>query len=277
MILLLLQAKGDVSRVQLIYERALTAFPVTHYMWQAFANYLQDHLKVPAAVSKVYSRAVRNCPWVGSLWANSLRAIESESTSTEQQHAALYSSALQAGLQTSEDYMEIILARLDGLRHKAQSGMQDLRQAFQQAAELMQTYFPDYTDRSLRIHAYWADCELNLAKDPVAAEAVWEGVLKSTASHYVESWVGYVTMLVLSGNHEQARRVYKRGYSRKLEEGSQPFLCEAWVRFEREHGTASSLAEVSALHAPCLLEYHHRDTTIELVICASTSARYVWH
>ena len=174
-----MQAKGDPARVQLIYERALAPFPVTQYIWQAYAYYLQDHLKVPAAINAVYSRALRNCPWVGSLWANALRALELAVAFNEQQHAALYSSALQAGLQTADDYMEVVLARLDALRHRGPDHIQDLRQGFQQAAELMQTYFPDYIDRGHRVHAYWAECEIHLGKDPAAAEAVWEGVLKA--------------------------------------------------------------------------------------------------
>lgn len=241
----MLQSKGDPAHVQLLYERALAAFPVTTYLWQAYAHYMQDHIKVPAATQKIYSRALRNCPWVGSLWANALRALELHSTCEEQQHTSLYTSALQAGLQTAEDYMEVVLARLDGLRHRSTDQMQALRQGFQQAAELMQTYFPDYMDRSLRLHAYWADCELHIGKEAAAAEAVWENVLKSPMGRYIEPSVAYVTMLVSSGNHAQARRVFKRGYARNLEENGRVFLCEAWLRFEREHGTADSFAEVS--------------------------------
>ncbi|DBA73744.1 TPA: hypothetical protein ACH3X2_009718 [Trebouxia sp. C0005] len=246
------EAKGDPARVQLVYERALAAFPVTHYLWQAYAHYLEDHLKVPAAINAVYSRALRNCPWVGSLWANALRALELSTVFDEQQHATLYSSAVQAGLQTADDYMEVVLARLDALRHRGADRAQELKQGFQQAAELMQTYFPDYIDRTLRIHAYWADCEMHVGQDPAAAEAVWEGVLKSTAARYVETWIGYITMLIGSDNTGQARRVYKRGYSRKLEEAGQLFLCQAWLRFEREHGTADTLAEASRKVRPIL-------------------------
>lgn len=246
------ESKGDPAHVQLLYERALAAFPVTTYLWQAYAHYMQDHIKVPAATQKIYSRALRNCPWVGSLWANALRALELHSTCEEQQHTSLYTSALQAGLQTAEDYMEVVLARLDGLRHRSTDQMQALRQGFQQAAELMQTYFPDYMDRSLRLHAYWADCELHIGKEAAAAEAVWENVLKSPMGRYIEPSVAYVTMLVSSGNHAQARRVFKRGYARNLEENGRVFLCEAWLRFEREHGTADSFAEASRKVRPFL-------------------------
>lgn len=155
--------------------------------------------------------------------------------------------------------MEVVLARLDGLRHMSTDNMQALRQGFQQAAELMQTYFPDYMDRSLRLHAYWADCELHIGKDPAGAEAVWEDVLKGPMARYIEPWIAYVNMLVSSANCAQARRVFKRGHPRNLQENGQAYLCEAWLRFEREHGTAESFAEVSCCLYPdkhcCMCNY----------------------
>ena len=117
---------------------------------------------------------------------------------------------------------------------------------------ILQAYFPDYLDRGLRIHAYWADCEMLLAKDAAAAEAVWEAVLKTAAAKCAESWVGYITMLVSAGNCGEARKVYKRVCGRSLEENGRLVLCEAWVRFEREHGTADTLFQVggsTAQHA----------------------------
>lgn len=52
-----------------IYERAIAVFPVTHYLWLQYARYLETHIKIPSVVKSVYERAVRNCPWIGSLWA----------------------------------------------------------------------------------------------------------------------------------------------------------------------------------------------------------------
>ena len=121
-----------------MYECAIAAFPVTHYLWQSSADYLQGNLKVPSIVNAVYSRAVRNCPWVGTLWANALRALEMTASLDLDEHTKLYSKALQAGLQTAEDYMEVILARLDALRHQGTDNVTLLRLGFQEAAELMQ-------------------------------------------------------------------------------------------------------------------------------------------
>lgn len=64
------QAEGDPARIAVAYERAVAAFPVTKYLWAAYARSLEQRLRgVPGVASAVYARAVRNCPWVGLLWA----------------------------------------------------------------------------------------------------------------------------------------------------------------------------------------------------------------
>jgi len=67
----------------------------------------------------------------------SLRALERGGASEEGQEAA-YHSALAAGMESPEDYMEVCLARLDALRRKGSDHMEGLRAAFQAATELMQ-------------------------------------------------------------------------------------------------------------------------------------------
>ncbi len=87
---------------QLLYERAMAVFPVTHYLWAAYARYIEAHLRMPDVVNRVYRRAVRNCPWVGQLWARALRALE-RGGAPDADQAHLYSAALAAGLQVSNE------------------------------------------------------------------------------------------------------------------------------------------------------------------------------
>lgn len=92
-------------------------------------------------------------------------------------------------------------------------------------------------------------CQLlvNLTQPAVKSDSTRQAWL----CRYAETWVGYITMLVGAGNVDQARRVYKRASARALEENGRLLLCEAWLRFEREHGTADSLAEVGSSAATC--------------------------
>ena len=167
-----------------------------------------------AVVNAVYARAVRNCPWVGPLWARALRALE-RCGAGEERHAALYREALAAGLQVGaglgrrgsmsakmpsnltdsyaaaaastssqsyEDYLEVMLARLDCLRRRCGGGaggdgdaaapVEALRSAFRQASELLQSYFPDHLDRSFRC-VMCRVCTLVPARPWEAREGGW--------------------------------------------------------------------------------------------------------
>lgn len=48
---------------QVVFERAVAQFAVTHGLWLDFARYLEAELKSAALVVPVYARAARNCPW----------------------------------------------------------------------------------------------------------------------------------------------------------------------------------------------------------------------
>jgi squamous cell carcinoma antigen recognized by T-cells 3 len=51
-----------------------------------------------------------------------------------------------------------------------------------------------------------------------------------------EAWVAYITMERALRHIREARALYKRCYARKFADGSQPAMCLAWLRFEREEG-----------------------------------------
>lgn len=102
------QSSGDPARVQLLYERAITDFPVSSDLWLDYTRYLDKTLKVCSLISyfnssvaaiciliysllqvgnvvrDVYSRATKNCPWVGELWVRSLLSLERGRASDEE-------------------------------------------------------------------------------------------------------------------------------------------------------------------------------------------------
>jgi hypothetical protein len=86
-----------------IYERALAAFPLTHFLWLTYTRYLEAHLKIPDIINAVFARAVRNTPWVGVMWARALNALERSGAPDEEQ-AAVYQRAIAAGLQVREGF-----------------------------------------------------------------------------------------------------------------------------------------------------------------------------
>ena len=75
--------------------------------------------------------------WVG---CRSLRALE-RSGAKESEQESWYNSALAAGMETPEDYMEVALARLDAIRRQGPEKAGELRVAFQAVQEMLQVSF----------------------------------------------------------------------------------------------------------------------------------------
>eukprot|EP00878_Enallax_costatus_P019725 GHUV01020818.1.p1 GENE.GHUV01020818.1~~GHUV01020818.1.p1 ORF type:complete len:482 (+),score=163.78 GHUV01020818.1:194-1639(+) len=178
------KAQKDPARVQLLYERAVSVFPVTSELWLQYTRYLETEVKVPTLINQVYARAVRNCPWVGSLWAAALRAHE-RLGGPDQEHEAMATKALAAGLQGPEDYLAVLLARADCLRHQlptpagpSSPAAGKLQAWFTHSRSTMTQYFPAYLDRSLSLQAYCAHVEGVLLGDLASMREVWEDTVK---------------------------------------------------------------------------------------------------
>ncbi|KAF5828241.1 hypothetical protein DUNSADRAFT_17991 [Dunaliella salina] len=267
------QAQKDPARVQVVYERAVTCFPVTAELWAQYTKYLEHNLKVPSVVNAVYTRATRNCYWVGSLWACVCVCVDRFGAPKQGVCVCVWA-ALSSGMQTVEDYMDVLLAHLDALRHRTASpsstsadsasasnssaagtvAPEELRAAFAEAAASLAAYWPSYQDRLLRLPSYQAHCEVHVLKDLAAARKVWEDTLKSGLGRYYEAWLAYANMERGLRNLKEARNVFKRAYSRRLEEGGQPLVCAEWLRFEREEGSADDLFHASIKVDPVMEE-----------------------
>ncbi|KAG2484382.1 hypothetical protein HYH03_016798 [Edaphochlamys debaryana] len=260
------QNGGDPARVQAVYERAVAAFPMTHSLWLQYGQYMETHTKLPGPINAVYERATRNCYWVGAVWERALRALDRTGAPAEDLEQ-MCRKALAAGLQSPEDVLAVVLARVDALRHAAAAAREagaakkaaaaaasKLREAFREGGEVIMSRFPDFVDRSLRLSAYWAHCESQLLGDMAAAREVWEGALKSGMGRFVETWEAYIATERSARNLKEARAIYKRAFNRKFEEDGQLRICHAWLRFEREEGSADDYMQAMLKVEPILEE-----------------------
>lgn len=112
------QSSGDPARVNILYERAITEFPISSDLWLDYTRYLDKTFKVffliflldkfsivfdytndiwmylifqaSKIVRDVYNRATRNCPWVGDLWVCYLLCLERCHSSEEELSSVCY-------------------------------------------------------------------------------------------------------------------------------------------------------------------------------------------
>ncbi|CAI9101486.1 OLC1v1038822C2 [Oldenlandia corymbosa var. corymbosa] len=235
------QSLGDPARVQILFERAITEYPINHDLWLDYTHYLDKTIKTSSIVRGVYSRATRNCPWVGELWVWYLRHLERVRAS-EEEISMVFEKSLQCTFGSYDVYLDIFLTRVDGLRRKislaAAAGerleFSMIKDVFQRASDYLSPHL-EITD-ILRMSSYWARLEVNLGKNMVAARGVWENVLKTSGS-VLGAWEGYIAMEIAAGHINEARSLYKRCYSKRFSGTGSEDICHSWLQFEREYGS----------------------------------------
>ncbi|KAJ6394975.1 hypothetical protein OIU77_024064 [Salix suchowensis] len=233
---------GDPARVQVLYERAMVDFPISSDLWLDYTRYLDRTLKVGNVLRDVYSRATKNCPWIGELWVLYMLSLE-RGRAPEKEISSVFEKSLQCTLSTIEEYLDLFLTRVHGLRRRIICGAEVndvldyslIRETFQHASDYLSPHLKN-TDGLLRLYAYWARLEMNLGKDLVAARGVWESLLKISGST-LEAWQGFIAMETESGHIREARSIYKRCYSKRFAGTGSEDICHSWLRFEEEFGT----------------------------------------
>ncbi|KAI9107339.1 hypothetical protein K1719_021727 [Acacia pycnantha] len=252
------QSSGTPARVLVLYERAVADLPISSDLWLDYTRYLDKTLKVGNVVTNVYTRATKNCPWVGELWVRYLLSLE-RGHASEKEIAEVFEKSLLCTFSTLDEYLELFLTRVDGLRRRmASTGeeglleFQTIRQTFQHASDYLSPQLKN-TEGLVRLLAYWALLEAKLGKDITAARGVWESLVKICGS-MLEAWKGYIAMEIEHGHINEARSVYKRCYSKRFPGTGSEDICHSWLRFEREFGTLEDYDLASQKVSPRLEE-----------------------
>ncbi len=135
------ESQRDPIRTQKLYERALTGYALVSDVWTRYMTYLETALKgVPAVVMATYDRAVKHCPWSGSLWSAYIRASE-RSTQPHENIDALFQRAVYAGLGTADDVFDVYQSYTDALVRRGASSVALLRETYQKGVDHLQVCY----------------------------------------------------------------------------------------------------------------------------------------
>lgn len=67
---------------------------------------------------------------------------------------------------------------------------------------------------------------------------------------HAEAWLGYVATAISVKDFGCARAVFKRCHTFHLADSGQEAICQSWLRFEREYGSADDYFQVSRFALP---------------------------
>ena len=80
------------------------------------------------------------------------------------------------------------------------------------------------------------DSRYRRRKQPALAQALW--LTRGVPCRYAEAILAYVALQVSAKRFKEARSIFRKYHRRQLHERGGPAVCEAWLRFEREYGSA---------------------------------------
>lgn len=236
-----LEISGGVDeRIRVIFERAISEFPVSDVLWKEYLKYLE--FAAQTHLLNACKRALRNCPYSGAIWSIYIRTISQDNT-TEAVHAELNAAFEQgkASLQHSpHEYRQLVISMAHSLRRSGETYKQQYQELLQKSIKEMnkqQALDPEHRLTFLLVVSM-GDLE--------KGKVVWESLLvdSSLDATYSGTWMSYYDYLTRHGDSFESRRdIFVRAMGANMSEADKAFIARKWIALEEEEGSQSSYAE----------------------------------
>jgi len=226
----------DPTRIQLLYERALTDHCLDGDVWLEYLNYIDSNLKIDTVSIPVYQRAVRNCPWSAAIWSNYITALE-RFEKDHKEVVKVFEESLEVGFNDPTAYLEVWLAFVDYSRRRTDfedeetEAMQELRKIFNQACDHLASVGGDPECEMLK---YFANIEAEGFKSTENGRKLWADILQV---HQFKGsvWMEAITFEKIFGDKKHLRKRYERAMEKTHD--TPELIAASWTQFEREEGS----------------------------------------
>ncbi|XP_067861844.1 squamous cell carcinoma antigen recognized by T-cells 3 [Heptranchias perlo] len=235
---------GDPSRIQIIFERALSENCLVPDLWARFTLYLDRQLKIKDLVLSAHERAVRNCPWIVGLWKSYLLALERH-IADHKDITDTFEKALNAGFIQATDYVELWQTFLDYLRRRvnfsqdSSKELEELRSAFSRGVDYLkqdiEQRFSESGDPSCTILQNWARIEARLCKNMQKARELWDRIMTKGNAKYANMWLEYCNLERTHGDPQHCRKALHRAVQCTTDYPEH--VCDVLLAFERIEGS----------------------------------------
>lgn len=209
---------------------------------------------------KVSERSVRNCPWSSKLWINYAFNLEKaaylNNIDSTDIIKGVFNQALNSGLQTSEDYLQVWHSYLDFLKRMLTAGNENLdsfddvkaeeiRDAFQKAIDQLFDFFKHKGDPTFSLEKYWAFIEAKYFKNMEKSRKIYNEMIlaKTDAARYAQIWLEFFDLEKEFGNEKHQRRVLNRALN-EVNMDEKEIIYEIFSKFEKHNGNVQHHANI---------------------------------
>jgi len=236
----------DPTRIQMIFERAITIHCLEASIWSQYLTYLDSSLKISTVSLPVFARAIRNVPWSVEIWCNYLRSLE-RYEEPHKEVLSVFEQALTAGFGEASAYLELWLCFIDYLRRRTEwskditESMSDLRTVFERA----NTHLTKCKgDPDCEVSKYCANLEADQFGVMENARKIWADIV--TAHPFKSSvWLEYIQLEKTFGDKKHLRKAYQRALEKVFDDPE--ILVKSFIQFEREEGSLEAFEHCSKL------------------------------
>jgi len=233
------KSRGDPTRIQSIFERAIKDNCLQPELWISFTHYLETELRVASVTLSALERAVRNCPWSVALWVSYLQSLEQH----KEPHIRIkevLSQALLAGFTQGSEFLQLWTAYLDYLRrhvdwtteHSVQ--LEELRNNFDRAITQLFQHFGMDGDPECSLNQYWAFIEAKYCKNMSKSRELWAQIMQSGFGSKAAMWLEYSRLERSFGDVKHCRKLFQKAVNSVSDWPESVF--QAYISFEREEG-----------------------------------------
>ncbi|KAG2203761.1 hypothetical protein INT47_012694 [Mucor saturninus] len=211
----------SVNNVRCLYERAIVYYCTDPTLWDDYILYLIEKGRVASLLNTVIIRAIRNCPWSGTLYAHKARLLESEKATEDQMNGQLIG-------KKATDADDVVRMEL----------------VFMESLEYLTEAFPDSGDPYYRIEKCYASISKKRLYDADRARQLWETIVKKHGRD-TEAWISYITFERDEGDYQACETLFKKAMEKNVDNPVR--LIEAWNAFEREFGTIETYEKAAII------------------------------
>ncbi|KAJ2907947.1 Splicing factor [Coemansia aciculifera] len=239
----------NTKEIAMLYERGLVVSRYSPAAWDEYISFLASSTGDSSSSLQVASRAVRNCPWSGKLWAQCVHLTFAESGL--QPAAEVYARAVltHAVDYSMAEFSQLAIAQITSarLQHQSDGPSADthaLLQACNNCLDFAYALDISTADSTLRLERCCTAVVAELLLDIAEARKMWTRICKARRV-CTDAWILSAEFELAHGSGANARSVYRHASQRRLDNPER--LFDAWTAFEHNCGSLSDIC--SAEHA----------------------------
>ncbi|CAF1246998.1 unnamed protein product [Rotaria magnacalcarata] len=261
-----IESEKEPTRIQCLYERAIVDNCLDGDLWLSYLDFAEEYLSSTNILQSIFERALRNCPWVATLWIRYAEYMEFNKTIDHSELKKIYDRALNSDPTNFVSFVDLQLAYIQyRRRHYDQELLsnnneqcellkEEIRHICEYACDQYQALFSLSKDPNLflkyngKIELYWIHLETKSFNSIEHARQIWNGRILMNNSHnemISNLWRIYYYMEIQYGDEKRARKVLYRALNHVQTMDYALIICDILLEHEKKYGTIQQLKETN--------------------------------